>query len=763
MLSREELLEGLTDPQRQAAAHTDGPLLIIAGAGSGKTRVLTRRVAHLMAIGIPASSILAITFTNKAAGEMKERVGKLLDRPLRDIGRLDQYNPMICTFHSLCMRILRHYGDRIGVPSNFTVYDSSDQNKLIKDALKTLEISSQNFSPGQVHASISNLKNQLVTAEQYAQSASAFYEKNVARIYGKYQAMLKANNALDFDDLLMRAVHGMRDHKDVLSDLQERFQYILIDEYQDTNKAQYVLAHALAMKHKNICVVGDPDQSIYAWRGADIQNILDFEKDYADATVVRLEQNYRSTKTILALASALISKNRRRKEKGLWTENAEGDKARYYVCQTEDDEANTIIDALKEQHEKHDRPWSDMAVFYRMNSLSRVIEERLMRQRIPYQVARGVEFYNRKEIKDVLCYLRVLCNPADEVSLARIINTPTRGIGDESVRKMQTFGVGQGLPLWEAMQNPALVTGLSTRAIKSTQAFVAMMNALREQVARPANVFAGDTQSVGEAESGAALPDMFTPPRAGAVQSIMQNVIDQSGLRAALEKSSDPDKPELANVRELINSGADFDREHPEGTLTEYLAQVSLMSDIDKVRDGGGGDHAYDAACRKGPGISGRRHAGHGRRRPPPRAGPNRPGPARRRTPALFCRHHAGAGARHLQPGVRAHVDGPARAHRAFAVSKGNARRINRHHRSHRSGFRERRRRCGQRQRIPPRATCQTSGVRAGEDRRDSRHGPAHAGDCRVQPRRAKDAHPRIRSTRSRRVAAAPAQSKARW
>ncbi|HEX8340221.1 MAG TPA: UvrD-helicase domain-containing protein [Tepidisphaeraceae bacterium] len=584
MLSSEELLDGLTEPQRQAASHVDGPLLIIAGAGSGKTRVLTRRVAYLMAQGIPANSILAITFTNKAAGEMKERVGKLLDRNLRDIGRLDQWNPMICTFHSLCMRVLRHYGQRIGVPANFTVYDSSDQTKLVKDALKTLDISTTNFPAGQVHSAISNLKNQLTTAEQFAQSANAFYEKTIARVYGKYQALLTANNALDFDDLLMRVVHGMRDHPDVLAELQERFQYILIDEYQDTNKAQYFLAHTLAAKHNNLCVVGDPDQSIYAWRGADIQNILDFEKDYPKATVVRLEQNYRSTKTILRLASELISKNRRRKEKGLWTENAEGEKARYYVCQTEDDEANTIIDELREQHEKHGRPWSDMAVFYRMNSLSRVIEERLMRQRIPYQVARGVEFYNRKEIKDVLCYLRALCNVSDEVSLERVINTPTRGIGDESVRKMQVHGVASGQNLWAAIQDCSAVPGLSTRAIKSTQSFVATMNALREQVTAPPRSPGAEVQQ----PENPSVVDLFVEPKAGSVQAIMQAVIEKTGLRASLEKSTDPDKPELANVRELINSGADFDREHPGGTLEEYLAQVSLMSDVDKVRDGGG-------------------------------------------------------------------------------------------------------------------------------------------------------------------------------
>lgn len=576
MLSIEDLLNDLTEPQRQAATHVDGPLLIIAGAGSGKTRVLTRRVAYLMANGIDPASILAITFTNKAAGEMKERIGKLLGRELKDIGQLDQRNPLICTFHSFCVRVLRHYGSRIGLANSFTIYDSTDQGKLIKDALKSLDISSNNFPPAQIHSAISHLKNQLVTPQDYAASASGFYDKNVARIYGRYQKLLESNNALDFDDLLMKTVHGLRDHPDVLEELQNRFQYLLIDEYQDTNRAQYVLAHALAIKHRNICVVGDPDQSIYAWRGADIQNILDFEKDYPDARVVRLEQNYRSTKTILAIASTLISHNTRRKEKALWTDNDTGEKARLYICQTEEDEAHTIIAELKKEHEKG-RPWSEMAVFYRMNSLSRVLEEKLIAGRIPYQVARGVAFYNRKEIKDLLSYLRVLVNPQDEVSLERIINTPARGIGDESIRKIQVWGMSQGLSFWQALGRVGEIPDLSPRAVKSTQAFYLMMSRLLERVST--------TEALSSEEM---VEQMFAGPPVGTVQSLMQDVFEQSGMRAALEKSTDPDKPELANVKELINSAAEYDREHPEGRLEDYLAQISLMSDVDKVRDGSG-------------------------------------------------------------------------------------------------------------------------------------------------------------------------------
>ena len=572
MLTQDELLADLTPPQREAATHTDGPLLIIAGAGSGKTRVLTRRVAYLLSLGIPAGGILAITFTNKAAGEMKERVGHLLGRPIKDIGRIGQYHPTICTFHSLCMRILRYYGTALGVPTNFTIFDSSDQTKLIKEAMKVLEISTTNHPAGAIHSQISNLKNQLITADEFARVAGGFTDKITARVYSKYQKLLEANNGLDFDDLMLKVVLGFKQHPDILAELQERYPYILIDEYQDTNKAQYILAHAMAQKYRNICVVGDPDQSIYAWRGADIQNILDFEKDYPDAKVVRLEQNYRSTKTILALASQLIAKNSRRKEKGLWTENAQGEAAKFFVCQNEEDEANTIIEQFRGLNTAG-TPWSDMAVFFRMNSLSRVMEEKLVAARIPYQVSRGVEFYNRKEIKDTLAYLRVVCNPADELSLERVVNTPTRGIGDESIRKMQLYSVAGGMTLWNAMEQADKVPGLSSRAVKSTQAFVQLVRHLREQ------------HHVG-AQSGTG--GMFAEVRHGTVQTLMQDVVAKSGLQASLEKSTDPDKPELANVKELISSAANYDAENPEGTLDEYLSQISLMSDADKTEGAGG-------------------------------------------------------------------------------------------------------------------------------------------------------------------------------
>jgi len=553
-----EILSDLTEPQRQAATHTDGPLLIVAGAGSGKTRVITRRVAYLVSLGIPPSSVCAITFTNKAAGEMKERVGKIMGRPVRDFGRLDQAWPMVCTFHSLCLRVLRHYAPMIGLPSNFSIFDSSDQSKLVKEATKILELSSTNFPAGKVHHTISGQKNQLITAAAYAQSVGDFYQRNVARIYIKYDELLKQNNALDFDDLLLKCVLAFRSHPPMLAELQERFQYLLIDEYQDTNHAQYILAHALAQKHRNICVVGDPDQSIYAWRGADIRNILHFEQDYPDAKVVKLEQNYRSTKTILAVASKLIASNKQRREKSLWTENEQGEKVKVILCQDEHDEAATVARMMKELHDQQNIGWNGMAVFYRINALSRVMEDALRRAGMPYVMARGVEFYNRKEIKDVLSYLRVIANPADEVSLDRIANMPTRGISDGSIKSLQGFGVSNGVGLWESFTRADQVPGMTTRAQGSVLKFVGLIESFRAKA------------------------------QAGDVRALMEDVIRRSGYEEYLRKIGGDELEELANVNELISSAAEYDSEHPEGSLEDYLAGVSLMSDTDHLKDNGG-------------------------------------------------------------------------------------------------------------------------------------------------------------------------------
>ena len=555
----EELLADLTEEQKQAVTHVDGPLLIIAGAGSGKTRVITRRVAYLIAQGVQPHSIAAITFTNKAAGEMKSRISAAMARPLRDFGRLDQPWPMICTFHSLCLRILKHYAPRLGIPANFTIYDSADQNKVIKEAIKLLDISTTNFAPATVHGTISNAKNQLLTPEEYSDRARDFYARTIARVYAKYQQMLTQNNALDFDDLLLRTAQGLRDFPEVLAELQERFAYLLIDEYQDTNHVQYILAHALALKHRNICVVGDPDQSIYAWRGADIQNILDFEKDYPDAKIVRLEQNYRSTKTILEIASKLIGNNRRRKEKRLWTENPHGDLAALFLCQDEHDEADVIMKQLRRLHDDKFYAWNQMAIFYRMNALSRVMEDALRRANVPYQIARGVEFYNRKEIKDVLAFLRVIVNPADEVSLERIINVPTRGLGDAAVKKMTDFGAVRGMNLWTVLGDAAHVPSLTSRAVKSAEQFVRLV-------------------AVWQREAQAAL----------GVKSLIEQVIRESGYEKYLKDTGGEEQEEKANVDELISSAAEYDQENPEGSLGDYLGIISLVSDADHMKGAGG-------------------------------------------------------------------------------------------------------------------------------------------------------------------------------
>lgn len=643
----EELLEGLTPPQREAATHVDGPLLIIAGAGSGKTRVITRRVALLLAGGISPWSILAITFTNKAAGEMKTRVAAVVERPLRDFGQLHQPWPLICTFHSLCLRILKHYATRIGLPDNFSIFDSADQTKLIKEAIKTLDLPTENFTPSTIHGTISNAKNQLMSPEDFASRAGDFYQKTVARVFTKYQQLLDQNNALDFDDLLLRAVRAFRDHPDILKELQERFRYILIDEYQDTNRAQYILAHALAQRYQNICVVGDPDQSIYAWRGADINNILDFEKDYPQAKVVRLEQNYRSTKRILRIASKLIANNGQRKDKTLWTENAEGEKARLLLCQDEHDEAAAVTSQLRTLHDKNGYDWDKMAIFYRTNALSRVMEDALRKAAVPYQIARGVEFYNRKEIKDALAYLRVVSNPSDELSLTRIVNVPTRGLSDATINQLSAFAIANGLSLWQALRRASAVPGVSPRAAKSARPFVEMVTTWRAMVygsnpdAQPeeepaqaatvasapqtdspdiAGLAAGTAEAIPEHEGlfGSMQADPFgasdpatldaidldagssdtpeplapsaAPPTRSrtSVRDIAEAVIRQSGLEAHLKKIGGTELDELQNVQELISSAADFDKDNPQGSLDDFLAQISLVSDADHMKGTGG-------------------------------------------------------------------------------------------------------------------------------------------------------------------------------
>jgi DNA helicase-2/ATP-dependent DNA helicase PcrA len=625
----ESVLAGLTPPQREAATVIDGPLLVLAGAGSGKTRTITRRIAYMVACGIPAWNILAITFTNKAAGEMRERVNHLLKgmgaRTDRGWGSFAEGRGgvTVATFHALCARLLREFAAAVGLPKTFSIFDSSDQAKTVKQALKDVNLSPENFQPSAVLNAISNAKNKLQTPAAFAQAAGAFFEKSVARAYARYEQILAENKAVDFDDLLLKMAVLLRDNSDVRTQLQERFQYILIDEYQDTNHAQFMLAHMLAMNHKNICATGDPDQSIYGWRGANLNNILEFEQFYPNAKVVLLEQNYRSTKVILQAASALIANNTKRKKKELWTENEKGPKIQVLRCNDEHQEALEVVRRIKEQHDKGELPWDKMAVFYRVNSLSRVLEDALMKQAIPYQIARGTEFYARKEIKDVLSYLRVIANPSDNVSLERIINVPTRGLGDTSVMKIAAWASREHMTLLEGCEHADQVPDLTTRAVNAAKKLAALFATWRRlveggpetsatgtQTQSPAaeteqplvedplfdlsllDAAAEEAEASGDAAAPAAAKPAFLIP--GGIRGLMERVVKESGLEADLQKTdssegaADTGTSKYANVAELITVAAEFDNQNPEGTLDDYLQQVTLVSDVDKIKDAGG-------------------------------------------------------------------------------------------------------------------------------------------------------------------------------
>ena len=570
-----ELLEGLTEPQREAVAHIDGPLLVLAGAGSGKTRVITRRIAHLVQqVGLAPWNILSITFTNKAAGEMHERLTQVLTPR--------QANAVtVSTFHSLCARLLREFADRIGLPPGYSIYDSGDQTQAMKRVLQEMKISTSNFPPGKVLSAISQAKNELIDAKAYAASASEYFSRTVAGIYERYEKTLAKNNALDFDDLLIKTVQLFREHTDVVELLRERYQYLLIDEYQDTNHAQFLIANTLASQHRNICATGDPDQSIYGWRGADLRNILDFEEHYPDVKVVRLEQNYRSTKSILTVADTLIQCNKKRKHKRLWTENDQGDHARVITSFDEKHEADWVVEWITEQHKEHGTPWSDVAVFYRVNSLSRVIEDALRREGIPYQIARGTAFYDRKEVKDALAYLRVVVNPADEVNLFRIINTPARGISPNTIKAIQAYAVSTGQRACDILAQPGQVDTLNTRAISALHRFAQTVASWQQASLKPA---------VDETDNPGGL----------SLRGFVENVLRESGLENHFRNDkTDPEQERLMNLGELVSSVQQFEEQFDaeyEGDdpatinlkLTDYLEQVALVSDVDAVDTGQG-------------------------------------------------------------------------------------------------------------------------------------------------------------------------------
>ena len=541
-----DLLADLNEPQRKAVCLVDGPLLVLAGAGSGKTRVIARRVAHLIAQGIRPRHILAITFTNKAAGEMARRVAQLRTPS----------GATICTFHSLCARLLREFADQAGVSRNFSIYDRADQLRLVKEVMTRANLRTGSLSPGRLHAAISKAKNALQGPGALAAEGKDPYWATVAKIHREYDKALTANNALDFDDLLLRVASMMRDRPELREFLGQRYRYVLIDEYQDTNRAQYVIAHGIVLDHENICVTGDPDQSIYAWRGADISNILEFESDYPAATVIRLEENYRSTEPILNAASRLIGHNTLRKDKALWTRREGGADVAILFCDDHQAEASLVaqrIAGLRAEGIAYD----DVAIFYRLNSLSRVMEQTLLNSGIPYRIARGVEFYNRKEVKDVLAYLRVMVNPSDDLSCTRIVNVPTRGIGRTTVARLAALAEDKSIGFLDACDR-AEAAGFPKAAEKKVKAFAELIAELRGEMDKP-------------------------------VREIMEAVVSRSGLEASL--SGDQESREAyANIEELISTAEEFDNTALENarSLFDYLNQVSLVSDVDHVEGGGG-------------------------------------------------------------------------------------------------------------------------------------------------------------------------------
>lgn len=541
---------GLNPQQAEAVINTEGPMLIMAGAGSGKTKVLTCRVANLLQKGVRPYRILAITFTNKAAAEMRERVNNMSGPAAKDV--------WLFTFHAFCARFLRMEIDKLpGYGGNFAIYDTADSQNLIKQILKEMNLDDKRFQPSGILSRISNAKNALQDAAAFARQAGDFYEQKVADIYSRYEQKLQLNNALDFDDLLMLSIKLLQENKEVREKYQDRFDYLLVDEYQDTNHAQYLLTKFLAAKHRNICVVGDADQSIYGWRGADIQNILDFEKDYPDAKVIKLEQNYRSTQIILDAANAVIENNTGRKPKNLWTENKSGADIIYFQAVDERDEARFVIEQLQNLQRTENKKLGDMAILYRTNTQSRIFEEMLIKSGISYNMVGGLKFYERKEIKDIIAYLRVIFNPADSLSLLRIINVPKRGIGDASLAKIQAYAAANNVSLFEAVSNAAAIDGLSSR-------FVSKLDDLAGIIFELMNL-------VGEAP----------------VEDLIDRVLRDTGYLEELENERTPQaQSRIDNLHELISVAQEFAASEEENNLENFLAHVALVSDIDDTELG---------------------------------------------------------------------------------------------------------------------------------------------------------------------------------
>jgi DNA helicase-2/ATP-dependent DNA helicase PcrA len=564
MVDTDALLAGLNPQQQKAVIHEGAPLLVVAGAGSGKTRVLTRRISYLMAArGVRPYEILAITFTNKAAGEMKDRVTDLVGPIAKSM--------WVSTFHSACVRLLRQEIERLGYSSTFSIYDSADSQKLISRVMETLNLDAKRYPPRQFQTLISNAKNELQTPYQYLSAAQNQFETIVADVYTMYEKRLQQANALDFDDLIMKTVQVLQQFPETKARFRSRFRHILVDEYQDTNHAQYMLVKELTGSEGDgyplaeLCVVGDADQSIYGFRGATIRNILQFEVDYPNAATVLLEQNYRSTQNILNAANAVITQNESRKEKNLWSDAGSGAPLIGYVAESEYDEAEFVKGEIRSlQDMGHSNP-GDTAVFYRTNAQSRIFEEIFMRAAIPYKVVGGLRFYERKEVKDLLAYLRVLANPNDEISLRRVINFPKRGIGDRALEEVEIFSQAQGISFWHALLRVSEATAVPNKAAQSIGQFTSMLTAL------------------------AVLVEAKTKPSV-----IIEAVLEQSGLLTELEASTDPqDEVRVENLKELVSASMEYEErpfeelgEDEEISLSGFLEKVSLVADADEIPDG---------------------------------------------------------------------------------------------------------------------------------------------------------------------------------
>ena len=542
------IYDTLNDRQQEAVFYTEGPLLILAGAGSGKTRVLTHRIAWLIdQIGVNPWNILAITFTNKAAGEMRERVDQIVGFGSESI--------WVSTFHSICVRILRRYIDRLGYDTNFTIYDADDQKTLIKDVCKYLQIDTKMFKERSLLSAISSAKDELVTPEEMTLRAEGDWaKKKIAQVYTEYEKQLKANNALDFDDLLLKTVQLLQTQPDVLEYYQERFRYIMVDEYQDTNTVQFKLISLLAGKYQNLCVVGDDDQSIYKFRGANIMNILNFEKEYPNAKVIKLEQNYRSTSTILNAANEVIRHNTGRKEKSLWTENGEGEKIQFRQFDSAYDEADYIVSDIKDKVNSGKREYKDFAILYRTNAQSRIFEEKMVVSNVPYKIVGGVNFYARREIKDLLAYLKTVDNGKDDLAVRRIINVPKRGIGAVSIGKVNMYAAEHGMNFYDALLRIGAVPGLGKAAPKIDQF----------------------TDEIGRFRKN--LKDGM------AIQNVITDILESTGYKAELMEEGEVEaETRLENISELSNKAVAYWEDAEEPTLDGFLEEVALVADIDSM------------------------------------------------------------------------------------------------------------------------------------------------------------------------------------